>query len=256
MVFFLSVIIPCYNESERINLLIEALKEFRIKADFRYEIIVVNDGSTDTTIDILDNDPFIKQLKLDGIFRILQQEKNQGKGQALKTGIKSARGQYLLTMDADVSTHPTEVIHWLKQCNNHFPENTIFIGSREHPGSEIKTSQIRRAVGRVFNLLVRIFIPLKLKDTQCGFKLYPNKEGKYLFEKLENIGWAHDVEILFRAHLRNMKIMEMKIKWDNAPGSKISIIKDSLVMLKEIIKISIRLRFKKERSSYGSERIE
>src|SRR5690606_14994315 len=100
----------------------------------------------------------------------------------------------------------------------------------------------RKLAGNIFNLIVRSVTPLKVKDSQCGFKLYSSKVATTLFTELETMGWAHDEALLYRAHVQGVRIMVMPLKWRAVEGSKIRLLKDSMTMLQEILKISGKLK--------------
>jgi dolichyl-phosphate beta-glucosyltransferase len=234
---FLSIVIPCYNEEKRINFLLKALEEFYSKNPFKTEYIIVDDGSVDRTVTIIDSNSIIQNLKAKGECIVYVKKTNSGKGDALKTGVSLAKGDFILTMDADIATHPIDTVNWLKMENGKFDNSIIYIGSRELSESKISSGILRRFTGKIFNLLVRFYTPLDLKDTQCGFKLYPALIAKEIFKELVNTGWAHDIELLYRANLKGYQIKEMAITWNSVEGSKISVLKDSFRMLIETIKI-------------------
>ena len=145
-----------------------------------HEIIVVDDGSTDGTLSALKNNEFINSQLTANHLRIIHLEKNEGKGAALKKGVKEASGDFILTLDADMSAKPAEIEKWLSLNGNKLPENEVWIASREHPDSVIKEVETRRWTGRMFNFIVRLLTPLRQRDTQCGFKLYPADVAKKL----------------------------------------------------------------------------
>lgn len=229
----MSIIIPCFNENNHIPTLIAALEEFISKWFSNYEIIIVNDGSTDNTSLSIENSDFFNQLKKTEHFQYVKLNKNKGKGGALKAGVDRASGDYILTMDADISTHPLELINWT------FDKNSIIIASRAHKNSQLKEKKYRKFIGIVFNFLVRKITGINVRDSQCGFKLYPGSIAKTLFSNLITDGWAHDVEILCRAKQSGIEIIEMPIKWTVKNDSKVKVLSDSIKMFLQILKIKL-----------------
>ena len=235
----LSLIIPCYNESARVGLLYEGLRSFIEKWGNSPEVIIINDGSKDNTEALLREHKVYQEHK--DIIAIYSQE-NTGKGGALRNGVLKASGDYILTLDADMATPPEELIKWLGLMHGQPADNTIYIGSREHKDSIIKKQGDRKVAGNIFNFIVRLLTPLKAKDTQCGFKLYPAVIAKDLFGGLQTYGWAHDVELLYKAQLNNVQIVEMPLTWNAIEGSKISLVSDGLNMLREILVIVSKVK--------------
>ena len=241
----LSLVIPCYNEEERIGLMYTGIESFIAQWKSKPDIIIVNDGSKDDTYRLLQEHPVYKQHS--DIITILTQE-NTGKGGALRNGVLNATGDYILTLDADMASPPTELIKWMDSMDWKPDANTVYIGSREHKDSIINKQGNRKVAGNIFNLVVRVLTPLKMRDTQCGFKLYPAKLAKKYFANLQTYGWAHDVEILYKAKLDKMKIVEMPLEWNAIEGSKIRVFRDGMNMLMETMSIVMKTKrnFNKE----------
>ncbi|MEI7801439.1 MAG: glycosyltransferase, partial [Bacteroidota bacterium] len=237
----ISLVIPCYNESARVNQMIEGLRDFIRNWKREFEIIVVDDGSKDNTSDLIEQSDLYKELSVQGKFKLIKPGKNQGKGFALREGVLQATGTHVLTLDADMSTRPTELNNWIS--SHKISNNEILIGSRELKTSKVTERKSRNFIGKIFNLCVRFFTPLKSKDTQCGFKLYPTDVAKNLFGKLSTSGWAHDVELMYCAHLSGIKITEMPLSWKAMDGSKISVGVDGIKMFLQVIWLSIRIKF-------------
>lgn len=237
----ISLVIPCYNESARVNQMIEGLRDFIRNWKRDFEIIVVDDGSKDNTSQLIEQTDLYKELSVQGKFKLIKPGKNQGKGFALREGVLQATGTHVLTLDADMSTRPTELNNWI--ATHKISNNEILIGSRELKTSKVTERKSRNIIGKIFNLCVRFFTPLKSKDTQCGFKLYPTEVAKNLFGKLSTSGWAHDVELLYSAHLSGIKIIEMPLSWKAMDGSKISVGIDGVKMFLQVIWLSIRMKF-------------
>jgi len=239
----LSLVVPCYNENHRTEKLMAGLKEFQQKFSFDYELIIVDDGSTDNSVALIQGDDFIKEISAAGKFKLIQLPKNNGKGAALKAGVEAATGTHILTLDADMATRPVEILKWMAANNQQLPENEIWIASREHHNSKVTENPARRRTGRVFNLIVRMITPLRLHDTQCGFKLYPAAIAKELFREQKSTGWAHDVELIYHAHLREIPVKDLPVTWETQAGSKISPAKDALPMLMNVLGVSLRLKW-------------
>lgn len=230
---YVSLIIPCYNEGARLGRLWQGISLFAAQWPGQFEVILVDDGSTEG--DLNDLQGMMGYMELADKIRIIRQE-NTGKGGALKRGVLVAQGDYILTLDADMAAEPTELMAWWVQRAGFF-EREIFIGSREMPQSIVHDSYTRRVVGRIFNGLIRLMTGLPYRDTQCGFKLYPKGVAVELFSALRTMGWAHDVELLLRANRAGYAIVQMPLRWTAVEGSKISVWRDSVVMFTELIRI-------------------
>lgn len=245
----LSLVIPCYNEQQRIVMLFDALKNFAAKFPYDYEIIIVDDGSTDDVVTTINNNDFLNKQKEQGKFTLHCMEQNRGKGEALRKGVELATGTHIVTMDADLSYDPMLIMDWLK-IKTKFADDEILLGSRLHKESEnvwedeqTRNKSSRRLAGFVFSALTKVLTTIKVSDNQSGFKLYPAALAKYLFANMKITGWAHDVELLYRADLNRFKITEMPVKCVNRGGSKISLAKDAFKMLGQTLLLAIRMRW-------------
>lgn len=236
-----SIVIPCFNEENRIEDFFAKVQDFLKDESLDCEVIVVNDGSNDRTEESLLR---IERSSLVPL-KVINFEKNMGKGEAIKQGFLSARGDYVCTIDADGATSIKE----LKKAISIFNEGDIdiIIGSRESksPGTRVVDRWQRRIMGRIFNFIVRQLTGLKFHDTQCGFKNYRRSSCLPIFNSLNTKGWAHDVEILVRAKQRSLKVKEVAVNWQAAEGSKVSPLRDSISMLMEIFLISSKNEVKK-----------
>lgn len=221
---FLSVIIPVYNEAGVINQNIRRVIDYLKNKTFVWEIIVVDDGSTDESRKIISG---FEEVVL--VFH----QKNQGKGAAVKRGMLAAQGEWLLFLDADLSTDITEFdkfIPWLTKFD-------IIIGNRQHQQTKIIKSQpfYRVFLGRFGNLLIRNLLGFTCKDTQCGFKIF-NKQCKIIFEKQTLPGWGFDFEILYLAKRYNFKTKEIGVNWQDSNHTNIKFT-SYFKTLKELLKI-------------------
>ncbi|MCL5406901.1 MAG: glycosyltransferase family 2 protein [Patescibacteria group bacterium] len=252
---FLSVIIPAYNEEKRLPATLQKVRDYLDHQNITYEVIVVNDGSTDDTSKVS-----VRLIKDWPNFRLIDNKKNRGKGAVVKLGILEAKGDWRLFMDADGSTEISELdkfwpyvknfkfqisnfksISKLEFQNSSLNENLSFeiiIGSRYLDKDSIKIKQPlnRRIVSRLGNLLVRILLGIKSVDTQCGFKLFSARATEKIFPLQTITRWGFDIEILAIAIKKGYKIKEVPVDWRDAAGSQV---KKSAAFktLKELIQI-------------------
>ncbi len=227
----LSVIIPAYNEEKRIRQTIAELRSYLKSKKFIYEIIAVNDGSTDGTLNVLKD-----TIKAD--LRVLTISKS-GKGAAVKEGILSADAQndFVFFMDADLSTSVSEIGSFIDIFKKE-PETGAIIGSRYLPeGSVIVQPAFRNLVGRTFSLIKSKLLGINFYDSQCGFKAFRMPDAKKIFGKSEIKGFSFDVEILYIALLNSIKVKEASVDWRHKPGGHVNIVADSLPMLIELFQI-------------------
>ena len=242
----LALIIPCYNEVLRLEKLFIELHQFSERFIGDLSIVLIDDGSTDGTLGKIKE--LTAQYFTDGICKVIHYTPNRGKGYALQQGIAQAKASWLLTLDADLSAHPNVFLEWIE--NGDLRPNCIYVGSREHPASKLEFSRIRRMSGRLFNLWIRLNTGIKLKDTQCGFKCYPKSIGKQLFRSLKNYGWAHDVEILYRAKRLGLNYKALPLTWKHEENSKLSLLADGIGSALEIraIRKSVDIELQKKKS--------
>ena len=222
----LSIVIPCYNESKDITSNVTKVKEYLSEKQIDHELILVNDGSKDNTKEVIEAIPGVVALSY---------EKNRGKGGAVKYGIENATGDYVLFMDADLSTDISAIEKVIELA----PDYDLVIGSRHAKGSVIKKKQpfLRVFIGRCCRLLVKMLFHTKFKDTQCGFKAMRTDVAKKIVEKQLINDFAFDVEYLYIAKLNNLSMYELGITWSDDRGSTVSPIKSSLRFFKDIAKI-------------------
>ncbi len=239
---YLSVIIPSYNEKKNISRgVLDEVFEYLKGKEYEWELILSDDGSTDGTIAILD-----EFAKKDPRISVLH-NKHSGKAPTVKAGMLAANGEWRLFTDFDQSTPLKEVEKLLKYAER---GAHVVIGSREIIGAlRDKEPFHRHLMGRGFNIIVQILAIPGILDTQCGFKLFSSEATKELFSKLYVYGGnkergdaftgAFDVELLFLAKRNGFKVKEVPIKWQHNESDRVSPIKDSLRMLRDIITIRI-----------------
>jgi len=227
---YLSVIIPAYNEKERIGKTLAQVVSFLEDQSYESEIIVVDDGSQDKTV-VLAGEKLAQFPH-----QIIRNPVNQGKGMAVKQGILAGHGKFLLFTDADLSTPIEEVKRFLPFLEEGYD---IVIGSRALPQSNVALPQhiLRQTMGKVFNRLARLFTFDGIRDSQCGFKCFKREAAYDLFRRQRLAGFSFDAEILYLAQQRGLKILELPVTWRNSPQSRVHIIHDSFHMFVDLLKI-------------------
>jgi glycosyltransferase involved in cell wall biosynthesis len=235
---FLSIIIPAYNEEQRLPDTLEQVFTFLSSQSYRSEILIVENASQDNTYQVAEE--FAARCHADELPVRVLQENQRGKGAAVKKGMFASSGDYRFMCDADLSMPVTEINRFFPPI---LPDADIAIASREAPGAvRYNEPTYRHLVGRVFNTLIRVLALPNLNDTQCGFKCFNGHIVEDLFSDLTITGWSFDVEILYLAQQRDYRIQEVPIPWYYNPDSHISVAKDSTQMALDIFKIRLRDR--------------
>lgn len=230
----LSIVVPAYNEAGRIGTSLHTLLQWTADHAPSAEIIVVDDGSRDTTVALV-----TALAQHHPRLRIEALRSNRGKGAAVRRGVEVATGQWILFTDADLSTPIAEVDKLIAATQ---AGADIAIASRDVAGSDIARHQpaYREAMGRTFNALVRALALPGFADTQCGFKLFRSVAAKRAFGRMTIERFAFDVEVLFIARKLGYRIAEVGVRWVNDDRTTVSPIKDASRMLVDIARIRYR----------------
>jgi dolichyl-phosphate beta-glucosyltransferase len=226
-----SIVIPAYNEEERLGPTLDRVLAFARDHGWKAEIIVVNDGSRDRTPEI------VRSYERDtGIVRLLENPGNRGKGYSVRHGVLNASGEFILFTDADMSSPIEEAPKLLRALAE---GADIAIGSR-WARSELQTrrqSLVRQFLGRVFNLLLRLLLRLDFKDTQCGFKAFRREAAKAAFPLQRVEGWGFDPEILFLANQFGFRMVEVPVRWGHDTRTRINPLLDGARMVSDMLLI-------------------
>jgi dolichyl-phosphate beta-glucosyltransferase len=232
----ISVVIPSYNEGNRVIVAYRTLTEYFQKNHPDYELIFVDDGS---------NKPLNEKLGSlsmnDGRTKVLTNDQNKGKGYSVRRGVMASKGDYVLFTDADLSTPISEMEKLMASLGEGYD---LAIGSRAMPSSEIHIHQPvhRESSGKAFNLFLRKILALQITDTQCGFKAFRRDAAQDIFKRQTINGFCFDVEILQIAKERGYKTSELPVVWLNSEKTSVNLLTDSVRMSADLITIKINSR--------------
>lgn len=221
---YLSVIIPAYNEEKRIGKTLESVRAYLTKQSYDWEVIVVNDGSSDDVTRYTLHDPH---------YKLINNTINQGKAKVVRQGMLAATGDLRLFMDADNAT----TIENIEKMLPFIPEYQIVIASIGVPGAQKIGHEpfYRRLLGKAGNLWIQLWATPGIHDTQRGFKLFTREAVENIFPKMRTFGWGFDVEILALARKLGYKIKEVPITWNNDPNSKVNMWAYPKVLLQTVV---------------------
>ena len=233
---FLSIVVPAYNEEERLVASIGKIEAYLDAAGIDAEILVVDDGSKDRTAELA------AKALVGRRGRVLRNGDNRGKGYSVRHGVAEARGRFVLLTDADLSTPIEEHAKLAAVIRDR--DLDVVIGSRALPDSDVQVQQawLRQTMGRSFNTIIRAVTGLPFRDTQCGFKLMDRERVKPLFDKMVVNRFAFDVELLFLCARFGLSVADVPVIWRNATGSKVSVLGDPLNMIADVLRVRWRFR--------------
>ena len=221
---FLSLVFPAYNEEKRLTPALEKAVNYFSSLNVKYEIIIVNDGSKDKTLELIKNEikkySSLENLKNRPEIIGVTYEKNGGKGFAVKTGMQYVRGKYILMLDSDGATDIKDYNLLFESLKNE--DYGLAIGSRKIISEQAERVWYRNIMGVINNFIIKICIGVKgIKDTQCGFKLFTRKAARDIFSNLHLCRWAFDVDMLYITKYLGIKVIEVPVNWKEIPGSKL-----------------------------------
>lgn len=230
-----------FNEDERIQNLLPALTDFCERNIEDYELILVDDGSSDDTVHKARRLANGKQVK------VIMHGRNMGKGAAVKTGIAASNGEKIIFIDADGSINPNELPQMLSKLDKY----DMVYGSRISYGSKITKSQTiyRVIAGKIFNHIVNLMFDINIYDTLCGFKGFKSEVAKNIARNMQSNRFEFDVEMFIIAKNAGYNIEELPITWKDVKGSKVNMLRDPLKMFSSIIKLKLRLFFRHMKKS-------
>ncbi|CAN5133604.1 glycosyltransferase family 2 protein [soil metagenome] len=232
---YLSIIIPAFNEENRLPETLALVRDWVERQKFSVEVLVVDDGSTDGTVAVVQEIAH----RFPGL-RVITNEVNKGKGGVVAQGMLEAAGEWRLFMDADASTPIAELQKLLK----HTGKFEVIIGSRYLNPDSIKVKQPlkRRIVSRLWNVVIQTSLLPGIRDTQCGFKLFSAAASQAIFSKQQVDGWLFDVEILTIARHLSYAIKEVPVDWYDSRDSKLRAMRAGMRALKDLSGIRRRLQ--------------
>jgi dolichyl-phosphate beta-glucosyltransferase len=223
----LSIVIPAYNEAERILPTLGAMAVVISGLGYTWEIIVSDDGSKDNTVQL------VEELGWKNL-RVIKHA-NTGKGGAVKRGVLASRGNYILFADADNSTPVEELPKLMSKLHEGFD---LAIGSRAANGAKEENKNIlRHLISWGLRTVAGLLSGVRVKDTQCGFKLFSRDAAQELFQRQQMLGFSFDLELLYLANKLGYKVIEVPVHWFDAPGSKVDSLRDSIRFFRDIFAV-------------------
>lgn len=228
---FLSVVIPAYNEAQRIPPALDQILDYLASLNKPYEIVVVDDGSTDATVAVVN-----RFTQADRSIRLLKNPGNCGKGAAVRNGVLNARAEYILFTDADLSSPMAEAAQLLAPLANGWD---VAIGSRalRRDWIGVHQSSFRESAGKLFNFFIRLLTGLRIHDTQCGFKAFRREAAQAIFTLQRIRGFGFDVETLYLARKLGFKTLEVPVHWNHTEASKVHPLRDGARMALDVLSI-------------------
>lgn len=232
-----SIIIPVFNEEKRLPRTFSELEDFFKTSRFKdLEVIFADDGSRDKTVNLIND---FKQRY--AFVKLISYRENRGKGYAVRQGMIRAKGDYSLTIDADMSTSPQELLKALPLIESGCP---VIIGTRKAKGAKMVPPQpiLRRKLGEGYTWLARLVTGVKASDFTCGFKCFSREAREKIFPLARIDRWSYDAEILFLAKRLGFQVCEVPVIWKNDRDTRVRLVKDILGSFIELLRIRFRIK--------------
>jgi glycosyltransferase involved in cell wall biosynthesis len=229
---YLSIVIPAYNEALRIGSTLEKVRQYADTRNYPCELIVVDDGSRDKTPELLMD--FQERYTR---VRILRNEPNRGKGFTVRRGVLEARGAFVLFTDADLSAPIEETNKLLAALETSGADAAVGSRALDRRLIGVRQPWRRELAGRVFNLLVRLFTGLRIRDTQCGLKLFRRASTRRAFELQQVTGFGFDPEVLFLIERLGGRVVEVPVRWNDSPATTVRFLRDSTRMFLDLVRL-------------------
>lgn len=228
-----SIVIPAYNEARRLPPTLEEIERWAAGCAWPLEVVIVVEPGTDGTREIA-----AAAASRQPIFRVLSYERQRGKGFAVRTGVLAAKGAFVFYMDCDLSVPLREVEAFVRYFGEHAEADVLF-GNRQHARSRITVRQswLRQRMGQTFNAILRRLTLAGVHDTQCGFKAFRRAAAQAIFSQQRLDGFAFDVEVLLLAQKLGLHVADLPVEWRNSPESKVRLVRDSVQMLRDTLRI-------------------
>ena len=232
-----SVVVPAYNEAARLPRSVAAMIAHFRHWHEEHEVLIVVEHSSDETLELAG-----ELTAGQANFQVIDNGPQRGKGHAVRSSVLRARGELVFFMDADLSVPLEEIDRFVEHFKNH-PELDVLIGNRRHALSRIEKRQtpLRQKMGQGFNRLLRALTGIELRDTQCGFKAFRSAAARDIFARQTIDGFAFDAEVLLLAKALGYRVGDLPVRWINSPESKVRIIRDSLRMMIDTLRVRARV---------------
>ena len=230
---YLSIVVPAYNEARRLPQTLDKMADFLGQIGKPYEVLIIVERGVDGTLDIARRFA-ARQAHFFAVDNLVQ----RGKGHAVRTGMLRAGGDYIFYMDADLSVPLPAIADFLARFESGPPAD-VLLGNRQHAGSRITRPQsfLRRTMGQSFNRILAAAGLATHHDTQCGFKAFRRAAAHAIFARQTLDGFAFDVEVLLLAQRLGHPLADLPVEWINSPASKVRILRDSLAMLRDTLRV-------------------